>query len=210
MNEFSIENIFILSISKYENFSILSALSKKLGRVQFLAQNSLLDTSEKFDSGFLIKIKYKTQGNFFKILDYKLFFSFDISTIECERLFAIQSLASLIEKFIKNIDDINLMIPYIPKIISIFYEKNWLDIYLFIEFKILNFCFDCKRKTNINNLIQLKDNLLYNEVYCNNINNRIEIFNFCLQKLENLWYNFDNTIILPKERTIFKKLLINL
>ena len=210
MNEVSIENIFILSISRYEGFSILSALSKKLGRAQFLIQDSLLDVSEKFDSGFLIKIKYKTQGNFSKIIDYKLFFSFDVNNIECERLFAVQSLASLIEKFIKNIDDVNLMIQYIPKMISIFYEASWLDIYLFIEFNILNVCFDYKSKANINYFTQLKKNLFYNEVCCNNINNKIKIFNFCLQKLENLWYYFDNTIILPKERTIFKKLLINL
>ena len=211
MNDHFVENIFILSVKKYEDFSIISALSKKLGRARFSINNSLLKSSEKFDSGLLIQIKYKTQGNFSKIFDYKLFFSFNIDNIEYQRLFAVQSIASLIERFIINIDNINIITQYIPKIISIFYEKNWIDLYIKIELKILSLYFDLNQLEikNLNESIKLKKKPYHNIIYHDNINNKVEIFNFCLQKLDDIWYNFDNKVILPKERIVFKKILIN-
>ena len=162
MNDHFVENIFILSVKKYEDFSIISALSKKLGRARFSINNSLLKSSEKFDSGLLIQIKYKTQGNFSKIFDYKLFFSFNIDNIEYQRLFAVQSIASLIERFIINIDNINIITQYIPKIISIFYEKNWIDLYIKIELKILSLYFDLNQLEikNLNESIKLKKKTL--------------------------------------------------
>ena len=171
----------------------------------------MLKSSEKFDSGLLIQIKYKTQGNFSKIFDYKLFFSFNIDNIEYQRLFAVQSIASLIERFIINIDNINIITQYIPKIISIFYEKNWIDLYIKIELKILSLYFDLNQLEikNLNESIKLKKKPYHNIIYHDNINNKVEIFNFCLQKLDDIWYNFDNKVILPKERIVFKKILIN-
>lgn len=211
MDQRFVENIFVLSIKKYEDFSIISALSKKFGKAKFLVHESLLKSNEKFDSGFLIRAQFKTQNNFFKIYDYRSFFSLDEKNIEYQRLFAIQSIASLIEKFIINIDDINIIIQYIPKILSIFFKENWLNLYIQIEFKILSLSFNLNKsnRDDIKNIMKSETKYQFQKTIHSNVNNKVEIFNFCLQKLEDIWYNFDNTIILPKERTIFKKILIN-
>ncbi len=211
MNHYFVENIFVLSIRKYDDFSIISALSKKFGKARFLIHESLLKSNEKFDSGFLIRARFQNQGNFFKIYDYRSFFSLDEKNIEYQRLFAIQSISSLIEKFIVNIDDINIIISYIPKILSIFFKENWLNLYIQIELKILSLSFNLNRsnRDDINNIMRSETKHKFQKTINNNVNNKVEIFNFCLQKLDDIWYNFDNTITLPKERMIFKKILIN-
>jgi hypothetical protein len=211
LSNFFIENIFILSIKKYEDFSIILGLSKKFGKEKFLIKHSMLENMDSFDSGFLIQAKCQNRNNFPRIYEYKTFFSFDIDNIDYKRLFAVQSLASLIEKFILNIDDINIIIQYIPQIISIFYKENWLNLYIKIELKILSLYFTLNQSKNlyIKRLMKIETIQHKNKINNYNINNYIEIFNFQLQKLDNIWYNFDNQIILPQQRIVFKKLLIN-
>ncbi len=171
----------------------------------------MLENMDSFDSGFLIQAKCQNRNNFPRIYEYKTFFSFDIDNIDYKRLFAVQSLASLIEKFILNIDDINIIIQYIPQIISIFYKENWLNLYIKIELKILSLYFTLNQSKNlyIKRLMKIETIQHKNKINNYNINNYIEIFNFQLQKLDNIWYNFDNQIILPQQRIVFKKLLIN-
>lgn len=207
---FFIDSIFVLSVKKYSDFSIITALSSKLGKERFVVSNFVMRDGEKFDSGFLLRIKYKAGNNFYKIYDYKSLFH-NVESIDCRRLFAVQSLASLIDRFVNNVDDVNFIKRFMSKIISIFYEKNWINLYFQFELKILSIYFDLDSAEilKIKNVIRSEISLSAKRLkYCN-INNKVEVFNFGLQKLEELWYNLGDGIVLPKERLTLKRLLIN-
>ncbi len=204
MNFFT-DNIFVLSIKKYEQFSLIISLSKKFGKQSFFIKNSAIHLNQFFDAGFLIKIKYIAKNSGLQIIDYRCYFSFD--DYNAKRLFAVQSIASMIDKFVKNIDDINFMILSIPQIISIFYKKDWLKIYLQIEFQIISRYCNFKNK-NIKRINSKKQNNSLKNTN-NNINTSIKKFNSYLQTIENILYNFDTEAILPKERVFFKKMLVN-
>jgi hypothetical protein len=202
LGEFSI-NIFLLKVFEYRDFFIIHAISKQLGKSQFLVKKTVAQNCTEFIQGLVYSIRYKERENNNLILEFELHEKINLLKIKPWRLFAMQSLCALIYQIVHNIDDISKIVNLIPQILLIFVNKNWLKIYLYLEFKILliydidNILKDCNKVKQIN--LALGDRLL----------DKSETFSLkeVFHSMDKLWYGVDKDLIIPKERSFFYKIL---
>ena len=137
------------------------------------------------------------------IIEYKIHEKINLSKIKPIRLFAIQSLCSLIHKAIHNIDDVNKIVNLVPRILLIFISENWLKIYLYLEFKIL-LIYDIDNIIKNYNKVKQINLILNNKLL--NINKTLRLKEV-LQDMEKLWCDINENFVIPKERYFLYKIL---
>ena len=205
----SLINIFLLKVSEYNEFFIIHAISKQLGKSQFLIKKNNADNQqsqikqEELIVGLIYSIIYIEKEKNNSIIEYKIHEKINLLQIKPIRLFAIQSICSLIYKAIHNIDDVNKIVNLIPKILLIFINENWLKKYLYLELKILIIYDNDSIITNYNKVEQI--NLILNNKILNT--NKTLQLKKALQEMEKLWYAINANFVIPEERYFLYKIL---
>ena len=201
MNQSITIKVLIIHFKEYESFYTIQTLSKFYGKYQFLIKKQNHSHYHEIIVGLLYLLTIREENDKIEVLEYLPMYHTEFENIEPIRLFAVQSLCALINTTVYNIDDINKMISFIPKIQLIFLHDNWFKLYLFLEFKLL-LMYDRHNKLARYDICQrIRNQRNYGGKLINRRVAQLDLIN-------NMWYQISDKFVVPKEQIILYKLLI--
>lgn len=199
--------VFVINYKKYEAFIIVETISFKFKRTSFTLKKRILNGNQDIIKGLMYIVHFINAEDRFLIIDFYLPELISITGITPDRLFALQSLASIADKISKNIDNVIKIASLFLKMQSICWEEDWFNLYLYSEFKLL-LMFDDHNTLGLKGKENrfFKNNVLQH--YDKEINKAISNKVVSLEVMSNLWNKVNHNFLIPNERKFFYKLMM--